>query len=85
MTITDKRYPLCSKLKVLRSVDVRNGARGTLVVSTRALHDAVGWKLYQEFLPHMQHVGPSVTPGSCEAWLKTMNGKLPALVVNEET
>lgn len=68
--ITDKRYPKCSELGVLRKTN-----RGYLCISTTALLTAVGWKKYRGFLPMMTHRRHSnnlngyVTPESCEAWL----------------
>lgn len=76
--ITDTRYPLCSRLGVLR----RPNRGGRLVVSTAALHDALGWAAYQRYLPVMEYyprratnppAGP--TPESAEAFLRTLNGK----------
>ena len=65
--IKDKRYPKCSKLGVLRK-------RGKyLMVSTTALKNAVGWRTYQKYLPHMRYrlsAGP--TPDSCEKFLKKL-------------
>jgi hypothetical protein len=68
MHVTDRRYPLCSKLGVLR----RNN-RGVLVVSTSALYAALTWPVYREFLPTLRHtrlINGMVTPESCEAFLR---------------
>ena len=63
---TDRRFPHCSALGVLRRCK-----GGGLCVSTTALKEVVGWHKYQTYLPHMQHAtnaGP--TPQSCEEWLR---------------
>jgi len=72
--ITDKRYPNCSRLNVLRQV--RKDAY--LVVSTAALHNAIGWEAYQRYLPVMKYYQerggntPGPTPDSAEQFLKGM-------------
>lgn len=73
-TITDKKYPKCSALGILRRT-----TKGSLTVSTQALHEALGWEAYRGFLSSMKHSAGStgfVTPDSCEKWLATLNGKL---------
>jgi hypothetical protein len=71
-SVIDKRFPLCSKLGVLRTT-----TSGGLCISTAALHNALGWNKYKEFLPFMEHVRRGrnaigyVTPISCEAFLAT--------------
>lgn len=81
MLITNKQFPLCSKLGVLRNTSKGNGR---LVISTAALCELLGWKVYRKFLPIMQHTGTKtnpgcVTPESCEAFLRTLNGKVKKL------
>jgi hypothetical protein len=73
--ITSREYPKCSRLGVLRRAQSRTQAEGRLVVSTGALHDRLGWKTYQAYLPLMRYecnTGP--TPESCEAFLRGLNG-----------
>lgn len=75
--VTDKRFPLCSYLGVLR----KTSSGRTLVISTSTLNAAVGWKTYQGFLPHMEHTREAgyVTPASCETWLRSL-GLLSAVI-----
>lgn len=69
--LTDKRYPHCSRLGILR----RTSKHLDLCISTTALYEVVGWKKYQTFLPYMMHGARNgqVLPGSCERWLKETN------------
>ena len=70
------KFPLCEQLGVLRSVTTRNGSR-KLVVSTAALHEALGWPTYEKYLPYMEQSGynAGVTPESCEEFLRTLEGE----------
>jgi hypothetical protein len=68
--ITDTRYPRCSKLGVLRKSNTKR-----LMVSTADLHDKLGWRTYEKYLPLMEHVGNGCpTAESCEAFLRGLNG-----------
>ena len=59
------RYPRCEKLGVLRELPTQT------VISTAALHEAVGWEKYKTFLPYMEHTNNSCpTAESCERWLR---------------
>jgi hypothetical protein len=46
---TKQRFPHCTRLQVLRTIS------GRTVISTSALYEALGWKKYRQFLPHMEY------------------------------
>jgi hypothetical protein len=48
---TKQRFPHCTRLQVLRTIS------GRTVISTSALCEALGWKKYRQFLPHMEYEG----------------------------
>ena len=51
-TVTDDRYPLCSKYGVLRKTNSK-----CVIVSTHALYQLLGNSLYQEACPFFQYTG----------------------------
>jgi hypothetical protein len=69
--ITSREFPKCSRLGVLRKTNSKR-----YVVSTAALHDALGWPTYEKYLPLMEHVGNGCpTADSCEEFLRGLNGQ----------
>ena len=71
MTIKDKRFPICSKHKLLRAMD-ESGQRPT-AVSTGALRHLLGERLYQrcrECFTYRIETSPGPEPAPIERFLR---------------
>jgi hypothetical protein len=74
--LKDTKYPLCSRYGLLRKTFGPHKSTN-VVISTGALYRLVGPEKYKRYLPMMQYrVGAGPTPGSCEAFLRSLNGEL---------
>jgi hypothetical protein len=66
---TAKRYPLCHKAGILRTIS-KGHAPGAVVVSSKALHDYLGNRAYQVAILHLTHVEAGWSADSVERMLR---------------